>query len=145
MLQGNFINKVLFFSFLIGATVTFSVADVQAQKTLLNVSMIRRANFIGSSTRLLPNTAKTALVFVRPHLLEIDHHSNGKDEFSAKIEHINAAGPVVRVALVSEWGDPVNVEITHERFRELDLHKDKKVFLRPKERRVFVNAEDNFQ
>jgi hypothetical protein len=55
------------------------------------------------------------------------------------------SGPVVRVALVSEWGDPVNVEITHERFRELDLHKDKKVFLRPKERRVFVNAEDNVQ
>ena len=95
--------------------------------------------------REAPEAAKTALVFVRPHLLEIDHQRNGGDEFSARVEHINAAGPVARVALVSEWGDPVNVEISHERLRELDLYKDKKVFLRPKERRVFVNAEDSVQ
>ncbi len=95
--------------------------------------------------REAPEKAKTALVFVRPHLLEIDYQRNGADEFSATIEHVNAAGPVVRVALVSEWGDPVNVEISHERLRELDLHKDKKVFLRPKERRVFVESEDSTQ
>jgi len=32
-----------------------------------------------------------------------------------------------------------------KRFRELDLHKDNMVFLRPKERRVFVESEDSAQ
>ena len=105
--------------------------------------------FLGYTPIELPHEAaedaKTALVFVRPHHLEIDHQASGGDEFSAKVKHINAAGPVVRVALISEWGDPVYVEITHERFRTLDLCKDKNVFLRPKEGRVFVNAEKSFQ
>ena len=57
--------------------------------------------------------AKSALVFVRPHLLEIEHQRNGGDNFHAKVTHINAAGPLVKVDLVTDWGDPVQVEISH--------------------------------
>ena len=38
--------------------------------------------------------AKSAMVFVRPHLLEIEHERNGGDNFRAKVSHINAAGPL---------------------------------------------------
>jgi sulfate transport system ATP-binding protein len=105
--------------------------------------------FFGNTPIDLPHEAseqaKSALIFVRPHLLEIDHQPNGADHFRARVEHINGAGALVRVDLITEWGDPVNVEITHERFRALDLRKDDKVYLRPKERRVFVNSEGGLQ
>src|SRR5499433_1002238 len=83
--------------------------------------------------------AKTALVFVRPHLLEIELQPNGSDHFRAKVEHIHAAGPVVRVDLITDWGDPVHVELSHERNRALGLKRDAEVFVIPKERKVFTD------
>jgi sulfate/thiosulfate transport system ATP-binding protein len=88
--------------------------------------------------------AKTALVFVRPHLLEIELQPNGSDHFRAKVEHINAAGPVVRVELITDWGDPVHVELSHERYRELGLQRDAEVFVIPKERKVFTDHSKPF-
>jgi sulfate transport system ATP-binding protein len=84
--------------------------------------------------------AKSALVFVRPHLLEIDHQRNGGEAFHAKLIHINinAAGPLVKVDLVSDWGDPVQVELSHGRFLSLALKRDDEVFVRARERKVFV-------
>ena len=83
--------------------------------------------------------AQTALVFIRPHLMEIELQPNGDDHFRAKVEHINAAGPVVKVDLVTDWGDPVHVELPHERYRTLQLKRDDEVFVIPRERKVFTN------
>ena len=83
--------------------------------------------------------AETALVYVRPHLLEIDHLPNGGNNFRARVEHINPAGPLVKVELVSEWGDPVQVEISQERYRALRLQKGAEVFVTPKEKKVFLD------
>jgi sulfate transport system ATP-binding protein len=85
--------------------------------------------------------SKSALVFVRPHLLEIEHHRNGGDNFHARVTHINAAGPLVKVDLVTDWGAPVHVEISHGRYSSLALKREDEVFLRPKERRVFVEPQ----
>jgi sulfate transport system ATP-binding protein len=74
-------------------------------------------------------------------LLEIDHHRNGGDNFHAKVTHINAAGPLVKIDLVTDWGAPVHVEISHGRNSTLGLKRDDEVFLRPKERKVFVDGE----
>jgi sulfate transport system ATP-binding protein len=82
--------------------------------------------------------AKSALVFVRPHLLEVVLQPNGEPHFRAKVKHINEAGPLVKVDLESEWGDPVQVELSHQRYRALALAKGGRVYLIPKERRVFV-------
>ena len=82
--------------------------------------------------------AKSALVFVRPHSLEIEQHRNGGDNFHAKVTHINAAGPVVKVDLVTDWGAPVHVEISHGRYSSLGLKTEDEVFVRPRERKVFV-------
>ena len=85
--------------------------------------------------------SKSAMVFVRPHLLEIEHHRNGGDNFHAKVTHINAAGPLVKVDLVTDWGAPVHVEISHGRYSSLGLKRDDEVFVRPRERRVFVEPQ----
>jgi hypothetical protein len=82
--------------------------------------------------------AKSALVFVRPHRLEIAHERNGGDNFHAKVLHINSAGPLVKVDLVTDWGAPVHVEMSHRRYSLLDLKRDADVFVRPVERRVLT-------
>jgi sulfate transport system ATP-binding protein len=85
--------------------------------------------------------AKSALVFVRPHLLEIEHQRNGGDNFHAKVTHINAAGPLVKVDLMTDWGDPVHVELSHGKYLALGLKREDEVFVRPRERKVFVEPE----
>ena len=77
------------------------------------------------------------IVYVRPHLLDIDRVPNGGDHFGARIKHINAAGPLVKVEAVTEWGALVHVEMSQERFRYLQLLKNEAVFVIPKDVRVF--------
>jgi sulfate transport system ATP-binding protein len=76
-------------------------------------------------------------VYVRPHLLEIHRQPNGGSHFRATIKHINSAGPVVKIDAVAEWGAPVQVEMSQERFRELQLTKNEDVFIIPKELKTF--------
>jgi len=82
-----------------------------------------------------PDEAGT--VFVRPHQLDISHQAAGSDGFPARVRHINPAGPLVRVELLSEWGQPVHVELSQERYRELGLARDAQVYVVPKEMKVF--------
>ncbi|MFA6241409.1 MAG: sulfate ABC transporter ATP-binding protein [Candidatus Hydrogenedentales bacterium] len=82
----------------------------------------------------------TTKVFVRPHGFEVDTTPNGKEHFPATIARINPAGPVVKMELTASWGDTVDVELTRERFLELELKRDDQVFVTLKEMKVF--AED---
>jgi sulfate/thiosulfate transport system ATP-binding protein len=77
------------------------------------------------------------LAFVRPHLLEITRQPNGANHFRATTTHINSAGPVVKIDAVTEWGAPVHVEMSQERFRALALAKNETVFVTPKDIAVF--------
>jgi len=100
--------------------------------------------YVGGIAMELPQDdgadAKTAIVYVRPHLLEINiDQPDGSAHFRARVEHINSAGPVVKVQLVSEWGDPVQVEISQERYRDLGLIKGAAVFITPKDEKVFID------
>jgi sulfate/thiosulfate transport system ATP-binding protein len=86
---------------------------------------------------LHPSGHDNTVVYVRPHLLEIDREPNGGGHLRARIKHINAAGPLVKVEATTEWGTPVHVEISQERFRNLQLMKNEPVFLIPKDAKVF--------
>ncbi len=81
------------------------------------------------------------VVYVRPHLLEIARLPNGGSHFRARIKHINSAGPLVKVEAITEWGDPVRVELPQERFRNLQLIKNEEVFIIPKDVTVFPREE----
>jgi len=83
------------------------------------------------------DAATGELVYVRPHLLEIHRQPNGGSNFRAIIKHINSAGPLVKVEALTEWGTPVHVELSQEKFQELELAKDDAVFIIPKELKVF--------
>ncbi len=92
--------------------------------------------------RLVPNGLAAngnaeGSVFVRPHLIDIDTRSDGREHFAAKVNHINAAGPHVKLELVTPTGGHVAAAISQERFHELRLVKNTKVFVRAKEMKVF--------
>ncbi|MGH7933187.1 MAG: sulfate/molybdate ABC transporter ATP-binding protein [Candidatus Binataceae bacterium] len=79
-----------------------------------------------------------AALYMRPHLLELDRTPRGNQNFRATVRGVNAAGPQVKVELVADWGDPVQVEIDHDRYCALDLKPGAQVFLHPRQSRVFV-------
>ena len=78
----------------------------------------------------------SATIYVRPHLLDIDHQPGGPSSFRAKVVHVNPAGSVVRVELLSEWEDLVHVELTQDRYRTLNLTKGSDVFVFPKRKNI---------
>jgi len=73
--------------------------------------------------------AGEARVFVRPHLLTISARPSGPGAFPARVVRVNAAGPLVRVELVTPAGDPVRVEMSQERYQELRPARDAEVFV----------------
>jgi sulfate transport system ATP-binding protein len=85
------------------------------------------------------------VVYVRPHLLDIDRKANGGDHFRAKIKHINSAGPLVKVEAITEWGALIHVEMSQDRYRNLCLLKDESVFVIPRDVKVFQVHEGSRQ
>ena len=81
--------------------------------------------------------ARLATLFIRPHQLEIDLEAGGAKQFRARVVHVNPAGPLVKVELEAEWGDPVRVEMSQERYRALPLNRGDSVFVSPVDMTIF--------
>jgi sulfate transport system ATP-binding protein len=84
-----------------------------------------------------PASADAVMVFVRPHELDVDTKRNGHASFSATVLRVSAAGPNVRLEMVADSGDPIHAEIPQERFRALNISRGSRVFVTPREIRVF--------
>jgi sulfate transport system ATP-binding protein len=85
-----------------------------------------------------PAQAPEADVYVRPHELEIERHKNGAS-IEAKILHVNPAGSRAKIELVAIGTEQlINVELTAERYAELDLKTGETVHVSPRRVRVFV-------
>jgi sulfate transport system ATP-binding protein len=82
--------------------------------------------------------ARIATLYVRPHQFEIDRIDRGEQQFRARVAHVNPAGPLVKVDLVAEWGDPVRVELPQDRYRALALEAGSEVFVRPNDMSIFT-------
>lgn len=81
-----------------------------------------------------------AIAYVRPHEIEVERTRNGEAALAAQIVHVLSVGPIVRLELVRENDqerNPVHAEISKERFRELQLAKGDKVFMKPKRLDLF--------
>jgi sulfate transport system ATP-binding protein len=81
---------------------------------------------------------KGARLFVRPHDLDVSPVATGKITLPAKIVRVQSAGAVVRVEVKTDDGQNLNVELSHDRFRELQLQRDQVVYLGVKESKLFV-------
>jgi sulfate transport system ATP-binding protein len=86
------------------------------------------------------SNSDSEIVYVRSYAMDIDRQPQKERNFRATIRHINATGPLVKVEAIAEWGDPVQVEISRERFQILQLRKGDEVYLSPRDMRVFRDA-----
>jgi sulfate transport system ATP-binding protein len=81
---------------------------------------------------------RPATVFVRPHELDLVDKPDAPGRLAAKVLHAHPAGAVARVHLAGNDGSALSVEISPERYRELDLKAGDTVYLSPRRARVFV-------
>jgi sulfate transport system ATP-binding protein len=83
----------------------------------------------------------SARLLVRPQDLGLHIRPNGLPMLPAQVTSIKAAGPVVKVALLSEVGQTCHVDVPYERFQGLPLTTGAPVFLSLRDVHVFVEEE----
>lgn len=80
-----------------------------------------------------------AVAFARPHDLELHRHWISDKEIEAIVRYVNAIGPLVRLELVQKEDDAlIQVELTQERYRELQVKQGERVFVKLKNIRLFL-------
>ncbi|SFW10839.1 sulfate/molybdate ABC transporter ATP-binding protein [Nitrosovibrio sp. Nv17] len=75
-----------------------------------------------------------AVAYVRPHDIHVDRVIHDGGALAAHVFHILSVGPIVRLELTRDDGDAqdlIEVEITKERFRELQLAQGDQVYIKP--------------
>lgn len=99
-----------------------------------------------SSPEFAHVSSEKAMVYVRPHELDIDIHSDGTPSLQARVNHINPAGSVIRVSLsAQDFGIELNVDLTPARYQELGLKTGMHVHVFPRRFRVFVPEAPDYQ
>ncbi|HNT33684.1 MAG TPA: sulfate ABC transporter ATP-binding protein [bacterium] len=95
---------------------------------------------VGNMAFDLPAEAQgqTASIYVRPHEMILDHSPFGDRCFRASVRHINPAGPYVKVELITDWGESVDVEISREEYQRLNLTRDAEVYASPRETKIYL-------
>jgi hypothetical protein len=84
--------------------------------------------------------AKSATIFVLPICSKSNASATAAITSTPAATHINAAGPLVKVELLTDWGAPIHAEISHGRFSALGLNRDDEVFVRPREKKCSPNV-----
>jgi sulfate transport system ATP-binding protein len=92
----------------------------------------------GLSVELSDTVEEHEVTFVRPHDLELNRSRTSSDQFEATVQYVLTAGSRVRLELIVQGSEQtIEVELTKERYRELDLREGEFVFVHPKQRQVF--------
>ena len=81
---------------------------------------------------------KSALVYMRPHELDIKLYRNGAPSFPAKVTRINPAGSIAKVTTRTDEGQEILVDVGLDDYQRLSLTEGSHVFIYPKNARVFI-------
>jgi sulfate transport system ATP-binding protein len=85
----------------------------------------------------------TVVGYVRTHDLAVERQPFDHTSIEAKVLHIHAIGPVVRVSLALVGSrETLEAELTRDVFQTLGLQKNERIFVRPRHVRVF---KDDYQ
>ncbi|ROH84458.1 sulfate ABC transporter ATP-binding protein [Pseudomethylobacillus aquaticus] len=81
-----------------------------------------------------------AFAYVRPHDIDIQKERGSQPAFEATVTYVHAIGPLVRLELQrADNTELIEAELTRERFRELDITEGARVFIQPRNVRVFLD------
>jgi sulfate transport system ATP-binding protein len=81
---------------------------------------------------------RSAKVYMRPHELDIKLLPNGAPHMAASIERVNPAGSVAKVTAKTLDGQQVFVDLSLDAYQRLRLRNGDRVYIYPKNARVFV-------
>jgi sulfate transport system ATP-binding protein len=85
---------------------------------------------------------RPAVLYMRPHELEIDRHASAAPSLAALVERVQATGSMAQIALrADDTGGDIQVELSADRYAELQLRAGELVFVSPKRVRVFMEPE----
>lgn len=92
-------------------------------------------------TKLNDVKHSAGLAYVRPHDIEIRKELNGTTPaFEAVISYIHAIGPLIRLELQrDDQSEVIESELTREQFLQLDIAVGNKVYVYPRNVRVFLS------
>ena len=80
----------------------------------------------------------SATVYIRPHELEIGRSANGVPSLKAQVVHVSPLGSVAKVQLqTKEFDQPIQVDLSPAKYKELELKSGDTVHLFPKHVRIF--------
>jgi sulfate transport system ATP-binding protein len=83
--------------------------------------------------------AGDVVAYVRPHDVEISRVSDSQFSIAATIVHVSAAGPIARIQMVrTDTGEPIEAELTREKYRGEKYEHGERVFIKVSNPRVFV-------
>jgi sulfate transport system ATP-binding protein len=82
--------------------------------------------------------AGDANIYVRPHELDIDRAQMGQSSMLAHVVRINPAGSTAKVVVLTKDGSELQVDLTHERYKELELTAGELVYVAARRARVFT-------
>jgi sulfate/thiosulfate transport system ATP-binding protein len=83
------------------------------------------------------NQDGAAMVYMRPHELDIKLYRNGAPSFPATITRINPAGSIAKVTTRTSDGKEVLVDLSLDDYQRLQLTEGRQVYIYPKNARVF--------
>ena len=80
---------------------------------------------------------KYVKLFSRPFELVLHKSPEDKESITARVVHVNPAGPLVKLELERESGQIIQAEISTETFKDLDIRKYEKVWITLKDYKIF--------
>jgi sulfate/thiosulfate transport system ATP-binding protein len=120
-----------------------STAEIYDQPaTPFVMSFIGPVNILPSTVGLQPNQGVVSAndkVFLRPHDILIFKDA-AEDTVPATVNRIIHLGWEIRVELLLKSGEVVNAHFTREVFDQLDIKESQRVYVKPKQARVFETA-----
>ncbi len=103
------------------------------------MSFIGPVNVLPSSSKIFTKTGFDSAhpeIFLRPQDVIIERESNGATVM-ARVNRIIHLGWEIQTELILDDGQLVNAHLTRERFDELNLQPDEKVYIKPKDAKSF--------
>lgn len=103
------------------------------------MSFIGPVNVLPGNSGIQPESGSVSpsdQVFLRPHDIVIQTQAD-EDGTPAKVEHIIHLGWEIRVELLLNLGQRINAHLSREQFNQLDLKEDQRVYVKPKNAKVF--------
>jgi sulfate transport system ATP-binding protein len=87
-----------------------------------------------------PAAMRSGLCYARPHQWTVSREPFARNNLRTTVQLVNTAGQQVKLELLTQWGQNLQVELPHEEQRKLRLRSGELLFVATREMKVFPGA-----